>query len=110
MMRSVLSASQDLGRHSPLELLLIEDSTSDRELVLALLEDELPHAKITVAANLQDAMSRLAEHEFDAALADLSLPDAEGLTVVHALRSAHPETALLVLTGRVDGELALWAL
>jgi diguanylate cyclase (GGDEF)-like protein len=110
MMRSVLSASQDLGRHSPLELLLIEDSTSDRELVLALLEDELPQAKITVAANLQDAMIRLAEREFDAALADLSLPDADGLTVVHALRSAHPETALLVLTGRVDGELALWAL
>jgi diguanylate cyclase (GGDEF)-like protein len=110
MMRSVLAASQDLGRHSPLELLLIEDSTSDQELVLALLEDALPHARITVAANLVDAMSRLGEHRFDAALADLSLPDADGLAVVHAIRATYPGTALLVLTGRADGELALWAL
>jgi diguanylate cyclase (GGDEF)-like protein len=107
---SLLSQKQVLDQHSPFELLLIEDSTSDRELVLALLEDELPHAKITVAANLEQAMTHLDERRFDAALADLSLPDADGLAVVHAVRSRHPETALLVLTGRADGELALWAL
>ncbi|MCW2600741.1 MAG: hypothetical protein JWM02_2570 [Frankiales bacterium] len=99
-----------LDRDSAISLLVIEDSTSDSELVLALLEDELPHAQIQVAANLGDAMTLLDEGQYDATLADLSLPDADGLAVVHAVRSAHPDTALLVLTGRADGALALWAL
>jgi len=106
----LVPATPLLGRDSPLRLLLIEDSTSDSDLVLALLEDELPQARVSVVANLEDAVSRLHEGRYDATLADLSLPDAEGLAVVRAVRAAHPETALLVLTGRVDGELALWAL
>jgi diguanylate cyclase (GGDEF)-like protein len=110
MTPSLIPQTHVLDRNSPLELLLIEDSTSDRELVRALLEVELPHAQITVAADLHDAMMRLSERRFDAALADLSLPDADGLAVVHAVRSAYPETALLVLTGRADGDLALAAL
>ncbi|MDX6273636.1 MAG: hypothetical protein QOJ92_846 [Frankiales bacterium] len=99
-----------LDETTPLRLLLIEDSTSDSELVVALLEDDLPLAEVQVAANLQDALRRLEEAPYDLILADLTLPDADGLAVVHAVRAAHPKTALLVLTGRVDGQLALWAL
>lgn len=95
---------------SEIALLLIEDSSSDSDLVMALLEEDLPHARVVVAVNLEDAMLRLAETPFDLILADLSLPDADGLAVVRAVRAAHPDTALLVLTGRVDGDLALWAL
>ncbi len=43
-------------------------------------------------------------------LADLSLPDAQGPRVVRAVRTTHPQTPLMVLTGRVDGDLALWSL
>jgi diguanylate cyclase (GGDEF)-like protein len=100
----------ELGHGSSLRLLLIEDSSPDSELVSALLEEELPQAQIDVAANLEDALARLATTRYDATLADLSLPDAEGLAVVRAVRTAHPETALLVLTGRTDGELDMWAL
>ena len=99
-----------LDRSSRLRLLLVEDSASDQELVLAMLEDELPHAEVHVATSLADALVRLGESWYDVALADLSLPDAEGPTVVRAVRAAHPDTALLVLTGRGYGDLALWAL
>jgi Amt family ammonium transporter len=99
-----------LGPNSALRLLVVEDSASDSELVLALLEDELPHARVEVAANLHDALARLAASPYDLVLADLGLPDAHGLAVVHAVRAAHPDTALLVLTGRGDGQLAMWAL
>jgi diguanylate cyclase (GGDEF)-like protein len=99
-----------LGTASELTLLLIEDSRSDSDLVRALLETELPHATIDVAVDLHDALAQLDSKAFDLVLADLSLPDADGLAVVHAVRAAHHETALLVLTGRVDGDLALWAL
>jgi DNA-binding response OmpR family regulator len=105
-----LPAKPRLDRDSPLRLLLIEDSASDSELIRALLEEELPQAKIDVAASLEDALVRLGRDRFDATLADLSLPDADGLSVVRKVRSAHPETALLVLTGRADGVLDLWSL
>ena len=99
-----------LDRNTPLRLLVIEDSLADSELVLAMLEDQLPQADVQVETSLEAAMDRLASQKFDLVLADLSLPDAEGAPVVRAVRSIHPETALIVLTGRADGALALWAL
>lgn len=99
-----------LDHSSELRFLLIEDSTSDSELVRALLEDEFPNGTIDVAASLKLALGRLSEADYDVILADLTLPDAEGETVVRAVRSASPQTTLMVLTGRVDGTLALWTL
>lgn len=99
-----------LGLTSRLRLLLIEDSESDSELVKALLEDELPNAEVDAAMTLELALDRLAEASYDLVLADLTLPDAEGGTVVRAVRDAYPDVALMVLTGRVDGSMALWAL
>ncbi len=99
-----------LDHDAPLRLLLIEDSTSDSELILAMLEDSLPRARIDVVANLEDALAELDRNRYDATLADLSLPDADGLAVVRAVRAAHPTTALLVHTSRADGRLAQWAL
>ncbi|MCU1592911.1 MAG: domain S-box/diguanylate cyclase protein [Frankiales bacterium] len=110
MIPLISAPSQSLGHNSELRLLVIEDSTADSELVLALLEGELPHAVVDTAANLHDALDRLRASPFDLVLADLSLPDADGLSVVHAVRAEYPQTALLVLTGREDGQLALWAL
>jgi CheY-like chemotaxis protein len=99
-----------LARETPLQILLVEDSAADSEYLLALLEDELPLSQIAVSVDLTDALTRLSGRHVDVIIADLSLPDAEGLTVVHALRAANPDTPLLVLTGRADGQLALWAL
>lgn len=99
-----------LGVDTEIRLLLIEDTLADSDFILALIEDELPHACVHVAVNLEEALLRLSENVYDIALADLSLPDADGLSVVRAVRTAHPDMALLVLTGRVDGDMALWAL
>ncbi len=99
-----------LDQDTSLRLLLIEDSASDCELVRALLEDEFPNGDIDVSASLAGALTMLADAEYDLILADLTLPDADGGTVVRAVRDAAPQTALMVLTGRNDGTLALWAL
>jgi signal transduction histidine kinase len=99
-----------LDRNSSLRFLLIEDSTSDSELIRALLEDEFPNAKVDAATSLEIALLRLAAAPYDLVLADLTLPDADGGTVVRTVRDAYPTVTLMVLTGRVDGSLALWAL
>jgi len=99
-----------LDRNSRLRFLLIEDSTPDSELVQALLEDEFPNAKVDVATSLERALERLGAAPYDLVLADLTLPDADGGKVVSKVRDAYPHVTLMVLTGRVDGSLALWAL
>ena len=99
-----------LDHNSRLRFLLIEDSTADSELVRALLEEEFPHSDIEVANSLELALQSLGAHGYDVILADLTLPDAEGEMVVRAIRSEYPQTALMVLTGRADGTLALWTL
>jgi signal transduction histidine kinase len=99
-----------LDSSSELTILLIEDSSSDSELVIQLLQDEFVNADIHTATNLERALVMLDETPYDLVLADLTLPDADGATVVQSVRTAHPTTALMVLTGRIDGALALWAL
>jgi len=102
------SGAETVDRDSALTLLLIEDSPADS--VLALLGDELPGTRVTTCGTMQDARRLLSEHSYDAVIADLSLPDAEGLTVVDAVRAADRAGALLVLTGREDSSLVLTAL
>jgi signal transduction histidine kinase len=99
-----------LDRTSQLRFLLIEDSNSDSELIRALLEEEFPNTKVDAATSLEVALRRLAAAPYDLVLADLTLPDADGGTVVRSVREAYPKVTLMVLTGRVDGSLALWAL
>ena len=99
-----------VGRDHPLRLLLVEDSSADSELVLAMLETEFSRAVIEVATSLEQALVRLAGTRFDLVLTDLTLPDADGALVIERVLAAHPDVALMVLTGRVDGDLALWAL
>jgi diguanylate cyclase (GGDEF)-like protein len=99
-----------LDRHSPLSLLLIEDSAADSALFQDLLEDELPGTTVTTCRTLADARALVGTGHFDVVMADLGLPDAHGLSVVEAVRDADRSPALLVLTGRDDSSLALTAL
>lgn len=103
-------ASSVLDHSSQLRFLLIEDSITDSELVRALLEDEFRNGYVDVASSLELALQCLAASDYDLILADLTLPDAQGEKVVSTVRGAAPQTALMVLTGRVDGTLALWTL
>ena len=93
----------------PLRVLLIEDDVSYAELVLEMLAAELPCAELSASATQAGARAALAADP-DVVIADLSLPDAEGLEVVGALRTACPRTAVLVLTRHDDGDFALEAI
>ena len=89
----------------PLHVLLVEDDVSYAELVLEMLAAELPGAELSASATLAGARAALAADP-DVVIADLALPDAEGLEVVSALRTACPRTAVLVLTRHDDGDFA----
>jgi diguanylate cyclase (GGDEF)-like protein len=93
-----------------MRVLLVEDSAPDAELTADLLHEGLPGCVVTVVDSLAAALDAVLLQEFDVALVDLSLPDADGLQSVLSLRRSSPLVALLVLTGLSADEVAQQAL
>lgn len=90
---------------------MIEDNPADfRLLQLALLEVGAFEVKLNGAGTLKAAIGLLESGPFDVALLDLSLPDTGGLDGLTRLQEAAPELLIVVLTGRIDSELAIQAL
>lgn len=82
-----------LRRH----LLLVEDSPSDRQIILAHLDHDGGWTADS-ALTLAEARARLADTSYDAVLLDLRLPDGEGLAMVGAL-TVDVDVPVVVLTG-----------
>ena len=86
---------------SPIRILLVEDDDGDALLVEELLNLSGAHVEIVRAITLAEARrENLAE--IDCVLLDLDLPDAQGLSALHRLKTDSAELAVLVLTGLDD--------
>ena len=93
-----------------IQVLLVEDNATDKLIV----EDELTHAtdarfSIVHVEQLNEALVQLAARHFDVVLLDLSLPDSHGFETFVRLHDAAPDTPVVVLSGRADGQLAVQA-
>jgi DNA-binding NarL/FixJ family response regulator len=92
-----------------LRIVIAEDTVLLREGLAGLLED----AGHEVVARVGDAEALLAvvsEHEPDLAVVDVRMPpdyEDEGMRAAAAIRQAHPETAVLVLSQHVETRHAL---
>ena len=91
-----------------LRILLIEDNPGDARLTCELLrETAAAEPDLVLAETLAAGLARLAEQDFAVVLADLSLPDAQGVDTVRRLRKSHPRVPLVVLTGLDDERTAV---
>ncbi len=52
--------------------------------------------------DLSIARAELAEHNFDLALLDVSLPDGEGFSLAHEIKTQNPSLPVIFLTARDD--------
>ena len=106
-----MEASEEVEERSvEVALLLVEDNPADARMVCATLDECYPRRYVvTVVESLAEARGILADHTFDAALLDLSLPDSEGLETIGRLAAAHPELPVVVLTGVDDEAVAMEA-
>ncbi len=94
-----------------LRVLLVEDSAADAELALEMLDEVSPDTVVCHVSRLDEALVAVRQDGFDVALVDLSLPDAEGLSALHALRLAAPHVlTVVVLTGLAEERMAHRAL
>ncbi len=88
-------------------ILLVEDTSTDVEIIQANLErtraEDGPSFDLRLAGTLADAVALLGRESFDLTLLDLHLPDTVGLDGFRALRKAYPDTPVIVLTGHDPG-------
>lgn len=91
--------------------LLLEDNDIDAAITCRLLEKcSHQHFDVVRCVCLSEAVEKLTHSDFDVALIDLNVPDSEGLDTVREALRAGPNTAMIVLTGSSETELAIEAL
>lgn len=89
-----------------IRILLVEDSSVDAHLISGLLKNSTQTFECTHARNLYEAMAELAQFEVDVVLLDLNLGDSSGYETFDLVKRAAPGSAILVLSGSDDEELA----
>ena len=91
----------------PLRILLVEDSKSDAVLIEKALAQAMGETyRLQRVLTLGEALSVLSEREFDVALLDRSLPDAEDYRGLHAIQNRAPKLPVIFLTAYRDEEAA----
>ena len=85
-------------------ILLLEDLPQIRAWMRDLVLRVFPHAQISEAARIHDALQLVQAVKFDLALIDLGLPDGSGVDVVAKLRDVQPEAQSVVVTIHDDDE------
>jgi DNA-binding NarL/FixJ family response regulator len=94
----------------PLRVVIADDQASVRE-GLVLLLGGLPGIDVVgAAADGEQALELVAEHQPDAILLDLHMPGLDGIGATHRLAADHPRVAIVVLTTYVDDTSVLEAL
>lgn len=104
--RPMTMARPDIG------ILLVEDNPGDARLIRELLkETEYAHAVLIHVATLEEALD--VRPEMGAAfcvLLDLNLPDGQGMVTLRRVREFFVDSAIVVLTGLSDEQVAIQAL
>ena len=98
--------------YESITILLVEDNPGDSRLINELLkETEYRTARLHTAHTLKEALdAQLPQASVACALLDLTLPDSEGIDTLIRLRRVYPDTAIVVLTGMDDEDMALGAM
>ena len=97
-------------RHAAMQLLHLEDSQSDAELIAMLIRREWPQCQIAHVGNLGDYQAALHRGGFDLILSDYTLPGFDGLSALSLARANCPATPFLFLSGTIGEERAVEAL
>ena len=94
----------------PLRVVIADDQASVRE-GLVLLLGGLPGIDVVgAAADGEQALGLVAEHQPDAILLDLHMPVLDGIAATRRLTAEHPGVAVVILTTYADDESVLDAL
>ena len=93
-----------------MQLLHLEDSATDAELIGILIRREWPSCNIAHVVNADEYREALDRGGFDLVLSDYSLPGFDGLAALALAKSRLPDTPFVFLSGTIGEERAVEAL
>ena len=94
----------------PLRLLVVDDHEVVRQGLVALLERRPGFEIVAEAGTAAQAVSEAARFEPDVVVMDVRLPDGSGIEACRDIRTARPETRVIMLTSYPDEEAVLSAI
>ncbi|UCH40123.1 MAG: sigma-54-dependent Fis family transcriptional regulator [Gammaproteobacteria bacterium] len=91
-----------------LQVLIIDDEPAIRQ-ILSKVASDAGHT-VSIAANGEEALARLAKGDIDVALCDIRMPDITGIEVVDKARAQGIETLFLMMTAYASVNTAIEAM
>ncbi len=88
-------------------VLIADDHALFRAGLRQFLAQSLTPADIGEAATGSETLSQLQQQTWDLLFLDINMPDRSGLDILRHVRSSHPETRVLVLSGYPERQYAL---
>lgn len=92
-----------------MHVLVVEDHTSDFELLRQRLYRSDPSIVLTRVASVANAVEAISQHSFDLIITDLDLPDSIGLGTIHRIRKHAADLPIIVFSGNDDIDQAMEA-
>ena len=93
----------------PIRVLLVDDDKAVLDMMQAALESR--RFNVTPVAGVAEALGRINTDKFDVLVTDQRMPgDADGFTLVSAMRSAQPDALTVLTSGHPDTQAAMAAI
>lgn len=90
-----------------IRVLIADDHALFRSGLRLFLVETLPGAEIGEAASGSETLSSLQRNSWDLLVLDINMPDRSGLDILRHVRSGHPSTRVLVLSGYPERQYAM---
>jgi CheY-like chemotaxis protein/anti-sigma regulatory factor (Ser/Thr protein kinase) len=91
-------------------VLVVDDLSSDRQLVGRLLEQGAADLKVEYAVDGSDALAKMDQQRPDLVVTDLVMPQMDGLELVRVVIERYPLVPIILMTAQGNEEIAVQAL
>jgi DNA-binding NtrC family response regulator len=88
------------------KILIVDDEPDMLNLLKRTLEPDL-HCRVETAASGKEALRRIGEGSFDLVLADIKMPEMDGLELLNLIKKEVPDLTLVMMTGHGSIETAV---